>query len=181
MPKSFRTRIHGHVRKPVGELLANPNNWRIHPKDQQDNLRAVLNEVGIVQTVVENITTGHLIDGHLRVQLTMREHGEEAPIDVLQVELSEQEEKLVLATLDPLSSQAAPDRDMLRELLTEITETTETISPDIVPLMDRIADDYGIAEISDAAGPPEDFEDYDETLPTTHTCPRCKYQWSGSK
>ena len=27
--------------------------------------------------------------------------------------------------------------------------------------------------------PPEDFKDYNESIDTDHTCPKCGYQWTG--
>jgi hypothetical protein len=39
-----------------GQLLANPANWRIHPKAQQDALAGALDQVGWVQQVM--VTSG---------------------------------------------------------------------------------------------------------------------------
>jgi DNA modification methylase len=65
--------------------------------------------------VLVNRTTGRLVDGHLRVELAAR-RGETA-IPVSFVQLSEAEEALVLATLDPLAALAEVDDAKLRELL----------------------------------------------------------------
>jgi DNA modification methylase len=100
-------------------LVANPKNWRIHPKGQQDALGSVLDEVGWVQQVLVNRTTGNVVDGHLRVELAIGR--DEPAVPVLYVELSEEEEALVLASLDPLSAMAATDEDKLRELLAGVT------------------------------------------------------------
>ena len=99
--------------------MANPRNWRIHPKGQQDALGSVLDEVGWVQQVLVNRTTGNVVDGHLRVELAISR--DEPAVPVLYVELSEDEEALVLASLDPLSAMAATDEDKLRELLAGVT------------------------------------------------------------
>jgi DNA modification methylase len=53
LPK-WRNRIVGHGEEDPTQLLANPKNWRIHPKAQQDALVGVLNEVGWVQDVIVN-------------------------------------------------------------------------------------------------------------------------------
>ena len=74
-PVKWRNRIVGHGTKPAKDFLANPHNWRIHPKPQQDAMQGVLGEVGWVQSVVENVRTGHLIDGHLRVVEALRRKG----------------------------------------------------------------------------------------------------------
>ena len=95
------------------QLLANPKNWRIHPKAQQDALAGVLAEVGWVQDIIVNKRTGFVVDGHARVALAISA-GERVP--VVYVDLSENEEALILATLDPLSAMAVTDEDLLAGL-----------------------------------------------------------------
>jgi hypothetical protein len=53
------------------QLLANPRNWRIHPKAQQEALAAVLDQVGWVQDIIVNQRTGHVVDGHARIALAI--------------------------------------------------------------------------------------------------------------
>ena len=51
------------------ELLGrnNPDNWRLHPRVQQDALLGLMQDVGVVQDVIVNRRTGFLVDGHLSV------------------------------------------------------------------------------------------------------------------
>lgn len=112
----WRSRIVGHGEKPAKEFLANPFNWRGHPKYQADALEGVLDEVGWVDEVLENVRTGHLIDGHLRIRQALA-HGEDTPVPYTQVDLSEEEEALVLATFDPLGAMAVTDDKKQAELL----------------------------------------------------------------
>lgn len=121
----FRSRIVGHGEEAPDQLLANPANFRIHPKAQQDALAGVLKEVGYVQSVVVNQITGHLIDGHLRVSLALREN--QATIPVVYVELTPAEEALVLATFDPISGLAVTDKEKLTELLQEVSTSSAEI------------------------------------------------------
>lgn len=116
---NWRNRIVGNGEESPDQLLANPANWRIHPKHQQDALAGVLNEVGWVQQVIVNQRTGHLVDGHLRVSLALRR--EEPTIPVVYVDLDEDEEALVLATIDPLAALAVTDAAKLDELLADLT------------------------------------------------------------
>ena len=119
MAKSpWRNRIVGYSEEEPDQLLANPSNWRIHPAAQQNALSGVLKEVGLVQNVVANRTTGHLVDGHLRVMLAMRENQPVVP--VTWVELSEEEEHLILAALDPLAAMAQADAGALDALLSSV-------------------------------------------------------------
>ena len=115
----IRSRIVGHGEEAPDQLLANPANWRIHPKAQQDAMKGILDQVGWVQSVIVNRTTGHLVDGHLRVSLALREDLPTVP--VAYVDLTPEEEALVLATLDPLAALAVTDKDKLAELLAEVS------------------------------------------------------------
>ena len=64
---SWQNRIVGTGSEVPDQLLANPFNWRIHPKFQQDVMGDVLSEIGWVQNVIVNQQTGHILDGHMRV------------------------------------------------------------------------------------------------------------------
>ncbi len=67
-PAQWRNRIVGTGEVAPDELLANPRNWRTHPALQRAALRGSLTEVGWVQQVLVNQRTGHLVDGHARVE-----------------------------------------------------------------------------------------------------------------
>lgn len=115
---NWRSRIVGSDDVAPDELLANPRNWRIHPKAQQDALAGALDQVGWVQRVIVNRQTGHLVDGHLRVELALRRNEPSVPVEY--VDLTPEEEGLVLASLDPLAAMAATDEEKLRQLLAEV-------------------------------------------------------------
>ena len=111
---AYPNRIVGHDEVEPAQLLANPRNYRIHPSNQEDALSGVLAEVGWVDSVLVNRRTGFVIDGHLRVAHAISQNEPSVPVDY--VDLSEEEEALVLATFDPLSAMAATDSVKLREL-----------------------------------------------------------------
>lgn len=111
----WKNRIIGYGEAEPDQLLANPNNWRIHPKYQQDALLGVLNEVGIVQNIIVNQQTGFVVDGHARIALAMR-NGQKT-IPVTYVDLTAAEEELIIMTFDPIDAQAATDKVKLEELL----------------------------------------------------------------
>lgn len=112
----LRSRIVGEGEEAPDQLLANPLNWRTHPKHQADALEGVLEHVGWVQRVIVNRRTGHLVDGHLRVQVAMRRN--EPAVPVLYVDLTEDEERLILATIDPIAGLAGTDQTLLDQVLT---------------------------------------------------------------
>jgi DNA methylase len=116
---SWRSRIAGSGEEAPDQLLANPANWRIHPKAQQDALAGALDAVGWVQQVLVNRRTGFVVDGHARVALALS-RGEPA-VPVLYVDLSPEEEALVLATLDPIGAMAGRDDEKLKALLADVT------------------------------------------------------------
>lgn len=115
----WRNRVTAHGEEVPDQPLANPRNWRVHPRAQQDALAAVLDQVGWVQDVIVNQRTGHVVDGHARIALAISK--QEPGIPVVYVDLDEDEERLILASLDPLSAMAATDHDAIRELLAEIS------------------------------------------------------------
>lgn len=115
----WKNRITGAENVAPDQLLANPANWRIHPQFQQEAMRAVLDEIGFVAPVVVNATTGHVIDGHLRVAIAISKGQKTVPVSY--VKLSPDEERLALATFDPLSALAVADGEALSGLLSDVT------------------------------------------------------------
>lgn len=140
---NFRSRIVGQGEEAPDQLLANPRNWRVHPKFQQDALESVLDTVGWVQNIIVNRTTGFVVDGHARVAIALRR--EERAVPVLYVELTPEEEALVLATYDPISALAGKDDALLRELVSEVKVGDQILRE----LMDDMLPD--LAEKSNAA------------------------------
>jgi hypothetical protein len=119
MRVAWRNRIVGSGEESPDGLLANPANWRVHPKAQQDALAGALDQVGWVQQVLVNKRSGFVVDGHARVALAISRH--EPTVPVLYVDLSPDEEALVIATLDPIGAMATADDAKLRALLADIS------------------------------------------------------------
>jgi ParB-like chromosome segregation protein Spo0J len=132
----WQNRIVGHGTIDPEDLLANPRNWRIHPKVQQEALQGVLEEVGWVDEVIVNQKTGFVVDGHLRVALAIKNHEPEIPVQYIDV--SEEQEMLVLATLDPLAALAVADTDKLGELLSELHLEDERVGTLLKGLQDEV-------------------------------------------
>lgn len=157
MSKAFENRIVGTGSEAPDQLLANPSNFRAHPAAQRNALLGLLDEVGFVAPVIVNRLTGRLIDGHLRVELALSR--EEPAIPVSYVELSEEEERLVLATFDPVGDLAFADKDRLRELLEGVGSGEAAVQA----LLATVADEAGLAE---AMGLPSEKK-------REFTCPSC--------
>jgi ParB-like chromosome segregation protein Spo0J len=161
----FQNRIVGSGEYPLDQIQFNPRNWRVHPLNQQNALKGVLDEVGWVQEVIVNQRTGNLIDGHLRCQLAAREGAKTIPVKY--VDLSEDEEALVLSTLDPIAAMATTDREKLNELFESINSDNENIQK----LISEIAEKEQVI--------PPDFPEYGEDAADGMSickCPECGHE-----
>lgn len=121
----WRNRITGQGTASPDELLANPWNWRIHGFEQQMALKGTLEDVGWIQNIVANETTGHIIDGHLRAKIAIDRGEKEVP--VVYVQLTENEEKIALAAFDSIGAMAGTDQDMLNQLIADIDTDNELV------------------------------------------------------
>ena len=161
----WQNRITGLAYMKPGELTPNPANWRRHPDSQRGALAEVLQRVGLVMPVLYNERTGRLVDGHLRQDMAQGDQD----IPVVKVDLSEQEEALVLASLDPLAAMAGQDDAALAALVKEA-------EPGEGPLGELFAEMIPDGDIL----PPE----YDETVAdgvNTCTCPTCGHDHAAKK
>lgn len=155
MSDQWHNRITGYGEESPDQLLANPKNFRMHPKHQQDALAGVLRDVGVIQDVIVNQRTGFLIDGHLRVSLALRDG--QAAIPVKYVDLNEAEEALVLATFDPISAMAATDAAKLDELLRDVSTGDAAVQQ----MLDDLAQAAGI--VPGLAEPGDGGDEFDTT------------------
>ncbi len=142
--ESWRNRIVGVGEEDPSHLLANPSNFRIHPRAQREALSDLIDEVGIVQRVIVNRRTQHLIDGHLRVELALSR--DEPVVSVEYVDLSLDEERKVLALFDPIGAMAVPSREVVGDLL----RTVDTQSAALQGVLDDLAMTAGVVPDSGA-------------------------------
>jgi len=112
---AWNNRIVGHGSEDPEQLLANPKNWRIHPRLQQKALEATIDRVGFIRSVTVNRRTGYVLDGHLRVALAISEGEKEIPVEY--VDLSPEEETEALVMLDPIAAMAGTDAEILTAVL----------------------------------------------------------------
>ena len=139
MTKKYANRIVGSGIMNPADIKANPQNWRKHPASQGKALDEVLGSVGWIQEVIINKTTGNLIDGHLRVETALK--NKETEIPVKYVELTEDEERIALATFDPISAMAEQDAEILKQLLADIesedVDMTQFFGEDVLPKIEH--------------------------------------------
>lgn len=132
-PKGWKNRIVGHGEKAADQFVFNPLNYRRHPEEQRDAVRKMLGQVGWVTEVIQNVRTGNLIDGQARIEEALRQDPQQM-IPFTDVDLSPEEEKAVLATLDPMTALAETDTDTLNLLI----EQTIADMPDLEELLQSL-------------------------------------------
>lgn len=113
-PPRWANRIVGHADVLASSLTPHPQNPRIHPATQRAAVSEALTRLGWIESVVVNKTTGKILNGHLRVELAAA-RGETVPVDYVQ--LSEADERIALASIDPLAALAVEDPEKIGELL----------------------------------------------------------------
>ena len=153
----WKNRIVGSDNVDPESLLANSANWRRHPGAQRDALRGSLNTVGWVALVTVNKRTGYVIDGHARIEEAISRH--EKTVPVLYVDLSPEEERIILATFDPIGEMATRDQEALDELIADLH-----------------VDDVGLQSLLDslsAALPKDEDKGTPESPGDSVTCPSC--------
>ena len=138
---TWENRIVGQGNVSPDDLIPNPGGWRKHPKAQQRALEAVLEKVGWADALIVNRRTGHLINGDLRRELALK-HGE-TTVPVTYIDLSEEDERLVLATFDPLSAMAETNSEALRALI----DSVEAPDAAVRDLLDLVASAAGLEDL----------------------------------
>jgi DNA modification methylase len=140
----WASKIVGHDRVAPDQLLANPLNFRKHPMKQRQALADAIAEVGFIRSVTVNKRTGNLIDGHERVWQALKT--EQPFIDVEYVDLSLEDEKKALATLDPISEMAEVDKEVLDQLLQDVNTGSEALQE----MLAELAEGAGLYEGGEA-------------------------------
>lgn len=146
----WKSRIVGEGERPAIEFTANPANFRLHPDSQRQALRGSLSDLGWIQRVIVNRTTGNLIDGHARVEEALL-LGNDTPVPFTEVELSEEEEALALTLLDPISAEAETSRAKLEMLL----HRTSSGNAAVMEFLTRQAEKHGIVPPDWASDQPD--------------------------
>jgi len=114
------------------QLLANPRNWHIHPRNQQKAMEDILAGIGWVSRVIVNRRTDFVVDGHMRVTLAISA-GQNVPVDY--VELSDEEEAAILATFDTIPMLAVVDPAMFARTMEDVPPLSESVASAIETAM----------------------------------------------
>lgn len=125
MPAPIRNRIVEHVRIRAGELLPHPLNFRCHSAAQKKALAASYEEVGFARSLLGYRRSDgriQLIDGHLRRDL---EPDMEVTVEI--VDVSEEEAKKLLLSIDPIAALAETDSEALMQLRAMTSADSEVL------------------------------------------------------
>jgi DNA modification methylase len=140
-------------------LSDNPLNWRKHPDKQLSALKDVISEVGWAGALLYNERTGRLIDGHARKKISRAKE----KVPVLVGSWTEEQEKKILATLDPIGSLAEADHSALQALLQSVQTESDAVQAllkdlaagEVVPIFDPGATP-GLTDPDDVPEPPDE-------------------------
>src|SRR2546425_5456461 len=125
MTAPIRNRIKSHRRIRAGDLVPHELNFRLHPEYQKAALQALYAEVGFARSLLAyELADGRLklIDGHLR-----RDLDPDLEVDVEVLDVSDDEARALLLSIDPLAALAQTQEQLRQRLL----ELTPAVSPDL--------------------------------------------------
>jgi hypothetical protein len=150
MPEAIRNRIKGHRRVRAGNLVPHELNFRFHPEAQKAALLALYREVGFARSLLAyELPDGRLklLDGHLR-----RDLDPEMEVDVEVLDVSDEEARALLLSIDPLAA-LAQTQEQLRDRLLELAPA---VSADLRAAWEAAAQECLKAE--SASGKPQGAE-----------------------
>ena len=117
MSTAIRNRIKGHRRVRAGDLVPHELNFRLHPDRQRAALEAIYQEIGFARSLLAyELPDGRLklLDGHLR-----RDLDPDMEVDVEILDVTEEEARTLLLSIDPLAA-LAETQEQLWERLMEV-------------------------------------------------------------
>jgi hypothetical protein len=110
----IKNRIKEHVTVRAGDLVPHPMNYRQHPDDQRQALAASYDEIGFARSLLGyRLPDGRiqLIDGHLR-----KEFDPDMEVTVEVLDVTEEEARKLLLTVDPLAALAQTNEEVHAQL-----------------------------------------------------------------
>lgn len=131
-----------------------PLNPKTHSKRQRNAFNALKGQVGWAGVALLNELTGKLLNGHMRVEEAASK-GEEVPL--VRGRWTKEQEKLILADLDPIGFLAGTDAQAMKSLHAANTRTLNELEKIGHKDKERLAqlnqDLHDLAESDDAAKP----------------------------
>lgn len=156
------------------QLLANPRNARRHPAGQRDALREMIDRVGFAAPVIVNTVTGFVIDGHARIEEALTAGIDQIP--VVEVELTELQEKEFLAGFDATTLLASYDPQLLTDLVNDIPLFDAAALQGTLESLARL---YSGDNVENRQITNDEIEEpiVTEDIETSNRCPACEFEW----
>ncbi|MCK5608763.1 site-specific DNA-methyltransferase [Candidatus Pacearchaeota archaeon] len=133
------------------DILPNPDNWRVHSKEQQSAYRAMVESIGYAGAqMVFKTDDGDLmmIDGHMR----QGEHPDDL-LPTLITDLDADEAREVLATFDPIAEMAEANREKVKALHEKLTALKKNTSAARNAVLKKIRESSGVTIADDDPTP----------------------------
>lgn len=166
------------VRRKISTLLANPDNPRTITDSAMAGLQASIERFGLVQPIIFNERTGHVVGGHQRLK-ALQSNGKKMA-DIVLVDLSEIEERALNITLNNPAIEGSFVPDSTEEILGLLKDDFEGYDDlNLDGALGLGVDDYGAA-----AGErfTEGFlDDGPEVDPEEHSGLYAPFPWFGGK
>jgi len=125
MIEPIRHRIKAHRKVRAGELVPHELNYRLHPELQKAALESLYQQIGFARSLLAyELPDGRLklIDGHLR-----RDLDPDMLVEVEVLDVTEEEARVLLLSIDPLAALAENQKQLQSRLL----ELAPPVSPEV--------------------------------------------------
>ena len=166
----IKNRIVEYGERPASSFLANPNNPRKHPEGQRRAVKGSLESVGWCGVVLESANSGVLLDGHERIFQAL-DQGDDTPVPFVAIDVTPEEEKLILATLDRTGELATYDNIMLAELINDIE--IDSLNPMMQEVLSDMVDEFKLElDMPDLGTDEEPESEKKKTV-----CPNCGWEF----
>ena len=159
---------------PIDKLIPYARNARKIPQVAVDKVAASIKEFGWRQPIVVD-SERVVVAGHVRLLAARQLEEKKVPVHVA-TGLTPGQIKAFRLMDNRSHQESGWDMELLAPELAEL----EALN------IDAALTGFDAEEISKFLGagssdakPPEEFKEFDETIPTEHECPKCGYRWSG--
>ena len=145
----------------IGTIKPYKRNAKTHPKAQIEQIKKSIQEFGNCDPI--GVWHGEIVEGHGRY-LALKELGE-TKIPIIRLDsLTDQQRRAYGLVHNQLTMNSPWDFEMLDLELPEID-------------LDMSAFGFGESDIESIPRGGESFKEFEEAIPTKHTCPKCGYEW----
>jgi len=162
----------GHIhleRMSIEQLKPADYNPRTMTDRARQGLSNSIESFGLVQPIIYNKRTDHVVGGHQRLYDIIIKGATET--DVVVVDLPEIKEKALNIALNHKGIAGDMDQEKLDALLLEVGQ-------DAAGYIDRFNFDELMGNILDDIEAGHGEKELDEDIPTCNKCPSCGYEWN---